>query len=640
MTVATVRKRVILSMILLGLLGSFFYLSESTNDLTLPKQVGESSRTIDNVNSMRFAFKTSLLTHQATILYAKAIIEDNPDLIQEAVDNIDAAIAFISILERNAASNADVIAMLNEIRALILDSYSNNIIAVEQLVTKIHTISEKREREVWTEVQREYMTQEYQEYKSVKTYQIITATSALILLIALYQIIKSFRFSNSFKSKEKQLKDLAYKDSMTGLPNYHTFEIELSRYAELAQNKQLNGSLALINIDNFKNLNNTHGRLVANEVIKSVASKILDVIGHLGNLFHLEGDEFAIIFPAPTEPKEVLKRVIRIHEGLRAPLKIQNQEYKVTVSIGIAGIDGSQTTPTSSQDLIRNADLALRSAKQDGKNCFHSFNEQMVTTLEQDETLLDELQHAINNEQFELYYQPLFSTQEHRITTLEALVRWHHPKKGILLPDNFIKELNQSHLAQEFSEWVICRAIEQQHLWKSQNIDAAISLNLPVHLLSDNDFVARLKLITDSLNADLGQIYFEISNFCQRHDHPKLVSALNQLSDQGYQFYLDDFGSDNSPISILETLPLVAIKIDKSLTQDIGQDKSSQLMVRGVVLVAQARRLKVIAEGVETKEQVALLSELKCDYLQGYLIAKPQPEQAITKLLLKHHKTK
>lgn len=635
---------IILVIFLLLTLRIYTYYIDDDVNLILPEEVQKSTATIDRVNHIRSSFKMSLLAHQSIVIYTTGVLKEDTALIQESLENIEAAIAFVSILGDDAEFNREIINKLNDMKDIIrskgVDSDIDDVENVERLLDNIHVFSENKERGVWTDIQREYINFVYLEYKEIKTYQVISGLFLVVLAVFIYQMVKSSILYNKIKRKEHELEEIAFVDKLTGLPNRASLENELEKYVHRSISQNQNGTLALINVDDFKKINDTYGRNIGDELLKNISGKISDIIGKLGTISRIGGDEFAITFPIPSEYRETLKRIVRIYEYLRMPISVSGREFNITISVGLANTLGNASELSSWNELIKNANLALMKAKEDGKNCFHSYEQKMRDDIERDLELESEIKSGLASEQFELYYQPFFCIQSRKITTLEALVRWNHPEKGILTPNSFIKVIDNSYIAKEFCEWVICKSIEQQHLWKNQGIDISISLNLPLRLILDVDFVEKIKLLTSSLNANLNMLYFEISNYGIYQINPKIKVILRELSELGFKFYLDDFGADSSSISTIEELPISAVKIDMKHIRNISSNKQDNLVVDGIMSIAKSKGLEVIAEGVENKTQASYLNSVHCDYLQGYLISKPLPVRDITELLRKRFSTK
>lgn len=422
-----------------------------------------------------------------------------------------------------------------------------------------------------------------------------------------------------------KLKRQAYTDSLSGLPNRRFLNKELRRYESLYQEKQIMGfSILFLDLDGFKEVNDTMGHDHGDELLIAVSEKLRAVIRDRDLVARLGGDEFTILLGDVTDKSITKKVATNIHKALNEPFLINGEQVLVTVSIGIAifPINGQNV-----ETILKCADLALYEAKNDGRNCYQYFDTVMMQRLVEKRQIVNDLKIALQENQFELYFQPIIDIATGKMTNVEALIRWHHPIKGLIFPNDFISIAEEFGIIREIGEWVLRSASE--HLSTLKQIygrDIRISVNV-----SPDQFKGRFRWIDQWLleckqrQLPVGLISFEITENLLMSSDDIVKQRLKQLKNVGIYIAIDDFGVGYSSLSYLQRIEIDIIKIDRSFVQNLVIDKNSQALCKAMINMANELGIKVVAEGIESKQQLELLGYYGCDFGQGYYFSKPVP---------------
>ena len=621
------------TLVLAAIWGYYYYAWQQ-----IPEKVTASTSTIDKVDTIRFTFKVGLLTQRGSNLYLKALYLNDQGLYYEAVDNFEAAIAFLNIAHtQDPVYQEKVLPALEEIIHLLqlhqLNIESVALSRVESLSTEIFHVSENREREVWGEVQEDYVNFRINEFKVIKLYQAVAMAATVLLVLVLSQIRYLRTLLKDIKVKEFELSQLAYYDPLTGTPNRKLLEIELDAELTKAKRQNRNCFIAITDIDEFKKINDLLGHSAGDDVLVETAKRLKQILRQGDTVGRLGGDEFLLIFSEPFNQDGLLLLTERIQQAFLQPFFIHDREFSLSSSMGIARYACHDGTDVNAQTLMKHADIAMNKAKFEGKNRFHIYDKQLSEQLEKEHNLETEIKKAILEDQFELYYQPQVSTQSGKITGAEALVRWNHPTSGFLTPASFIEVIEKGIHTKAFGEWVIRAALKQQQAWQKQGVSIPLSVNLSAKHVLASDFLSSLKQLAEEIDADLSNIQFEITEYELITNKSQAFENLHQLVDEGFTLYLDDFGTGYSSISYLEQLPISGIKIDKSFIDYINDHNQKKLLVTGILTIARAIGIKVVAEGVESQEQAEYLSVIQCNTLQGYFISKPLPAEDFSRFI-------
>ena len=435
--------------------------------------------------------------------------------------------------------------------------------------------------------------------------------------------IAALRDIRERKAQEAELRRMAMHDPLTGLANRALLHDRIEQAIALAARSGSRVALLLLDLDRFKEVNDTLGHQVGDILLQRIGPRLARVLRESDTLARLGGDEFALVLPEVTEHAAcaVAERIVDL---FRRPFEIETLDLEVGASIGVAYYPAHGE---GAAELMQRADVAMYSAKRD-QTGFMIYSPDDDRHSVQRLTLQGELRRAIENNQLMLYYQPKIATGTPRLVGVEALVRWHHADHGSVPPEEFVGLAERTGLIRPLTRWVIEAVLRQQHAWRQRGIDLSVAVNLSVRLLQDTDFPDQLRTLIDDLGGAPGALQLEITESALMAEPDTAMAVLDQLAAMGCRLSLDDFGTGYSSLSYLQRLPIDELKIDRSFVLAMNQDSSAAVIVRAVVNLAQSLNLAVVAEGVEKREIYDRLSELGCDQVQGHLIGRPMPADA------------
>jgi diguanylate cyclase (GGDEF)-like protein/PAS domain S-box-containing protein len=447
----------------------------------------------------------------------------------------------------------------------------------------------------------------------------------------IYGLVGVNRDITERKQANEHLAHLAHYDSVTGLPNRVLLHDRLGQTIAQARRNSWFVGVLFLDLDRFKLVNDTLGHAAGDLLLKQVAMRLTQALRPSDTVGRLSGDEFAVILSELTSPQNAGLVAQKLIDMFKLPFDLDGNEVFVTASIGIT------LYPTDSDNietLIRDADAAMYGAKSAGRNNYQYYTAEMNQRATEKLRLETRLRHAIEREEFILHYQPKVDIATGKITGLEALLRWQSPDAGLVAPDQFIPLLEETGLIVQVGDWVARQACAQIHAWRAAGITPVpVAVNLSARQLRQSGFGATLgrALAEFRIPAELMEI--EITESSLMENPEQAIIVLTEIADLGVRLSADDFGTGYSSLSYLKRLPLDALKIDRSFVRDITSDPDDAAITRTVITLAHGLDLKVIAEGVETEEQLAFLGQNQCDEAQGYLFSKPLPALACTALL-------
>lgn len=434
------------------------------------------------------------------------------------------------------------------------------------------------------------------------------------------------------KEAEEKIKFMAFYDSLTKLPNRTLFMRKLDEEIEWAKRNNSNGAVFFIDLDNFKNINDTLGHNYGDKLLVYLSKKLKRLITSEDIICRLGGDEFLLIHACSdcVEMERYAKKLLDLFDN---SFEIDNKEMYVTASIGIAIYpkDGED-----SSEILKNADFAMYKAKELGKNRFAFYNESIYMQLERKTNIERILRNSIGNNELMIYYQPQYDANTEEIFGFEALLRLNSIELGFISPAEFIPIAEESRYISEIDLWILKEACLQCKEWMQKGYEfKSISVNVSSVDMQKNNFLENIKKILKETKISPDIIELEITETALMTSIDYNINELNELKKIGIRIALDDFGTGYSSLNYLRSIPINTLKIDKSFIDNITTSKKEESIMNNIIEMAHTMDLKVVAEGVETSNQLKVLKEKRCDYIQGYYFSRPLPPEEIEKLLLK-----
>ena len=441
----------------------------------------------------------------------------------------------------------------------------------------------------------------------------------------------------SIKQTQSQLEHLAHHDSLTNLPNRLLFEDRLEH--ALAQAKRQNRQLAVLflDLDRFKNINDSLGHAMGDELLKEVANRLQNILRDDDTAARLGGDEFTILVENVDDPSQAAVVASKIQDKFKAPFKIAGRELHVTASIGISIYpeDGKDVA-----DLTKNADAAMYQAKEQGRNNYRYYTSELTRTAFERLLLETELRSALKQGQLLLYYQPQISLKNGEMTGAEALLRWHHPRLGIIPPARFIPLAEESGLIHDIGNWVLKETCEQtRYLLKQGLFQGRMAINLSVRQIMQTDLILRFEQIIAESGCPPDMLQLEVTEGIFMGQMKHSVPVLDVFKKLGVSIAIDDFGTGYSSLSYLKQLPIDKLKIDRSFIRDMPHDSDAVAITQAIVSLGKNLGLRITAEGIETMAQQSLLQKMGCQEGQGYLYSPPVPAEIFEQMLLEGRRT-
>jgi diguanylate cyclase (GGDEF)-like protein len=449
---------------------------------------------------------------------------------------------------------------------------------------------------------------------------------AQALGIHLYMAVMQKRVEDMFRHQ-------ASHDRLTSLPNRMLFDERLSlalatthRYGEML-------AVVFLDLDGFKTVNDTLGHAVGDQLLQDVAQRLTGCLRQGDILARWGGDEFTLLLSPISSAEDVAKIATQILDTLNVPLQLDGQELHIKASLGIAlaPYDGEDA-----QTLLKNADAAMYRAKQEGRNNYQLYTPAIGTKAQERLVLENNLYRALERQEFLLHYQPQVDLQTGEIVGMEALIRWHNQQLGFISPSVFIPIAEEMGLINAIGEWVLWTACAQNYAWQSLGLrPIRMAVNLSARQFQQKNLVNSIAHVLESTKLEPRYLEFEITESIAMQDIPLTISVLRTLRSMGIQIAIDDFGTGYSSLSSLKHFPLDKLKIDQSFVRDLVTDSYDAAIIKALVALGHGLKLAVVAEGVETQEQLTFLRSVRCDGMQGYFLSRPLPAQEATSLFIK-----
>jgi diguanylate cyclase (GGDEF)-like protein/PAS domain S-box-containing protein len=429
---------------------------------------------------------------------------------------------------------------------------------------------------------------------------------------------------------EDTIRHQASHDRLTQLPNRLLFDERLAfALKQVAQQGEML-AVMFLDLDRFKSINDTLGHAIGDQLLQQVAQRIAGCLKRSDTISRWGGDEFTLLLPHLHSAEDITRVAQRILNTLEAPFKFGQQELHVTASIGIAlaPYDGEDA-----ETLLKNADIAMYRAKQGGKNCFQLYASEMNIQALEHLVLVNDLYKALDRNEFLLHYQPQVNLQTGQITALEALVRWQHPQRGMVPPNQFIAIAEETGQINAIGEWVLRTACAQNRAWQMAGLPPVrVAVNLSGRQFQQNLTRLIAQVLSDT-GLDPHYLEVEITETIAMQDLPLTISVLEELKKMGVAISIDDFGTGYSSLATLKQFPLHTLKIDREFIKDLTTNSKDAAVIQAIVALGHSLNLEVVAEGVETAEQWNLLRSIKCDAMQGYFFSKPIVSEMVFQLV-------
>jgi diguanylate cyclase (GGDEF)-like protein len=441
-------------------------------------------------------------------------------------------------------------------------------------------------------------------------------------------LCRAIRYAMERQRATQRITQLAHYDHLTGLANRGLFYERLNCAVARCHRNDTAIALMFLDLDHFKDINDSLGHDCGDSLLKTVAARIKKCIREIDTGVRLGGDEFAVLLEQIVSIEDVASVAQRILHLLAQPVIIKQRQLHVTGSLGITIYPWDSANP---QELLSHADAAMYRAKAQGGNTHQFYTAGMKTAGLDGSTLEMELSRALAKEEFLLHYQPQMNLCTKQVIGMEALLRWHHPYQGLIGPNHFIPQAEENGMIIPIGEWVLRTASKQAKYWEKQGFPAPhVAVNLSARQIHQGNLPALMQDILKHSHLDPENLKLELTETFLIHETEETIQTLRELKAMGIHLYIDDFGAGYASLRYLKSFPIDGIKLDQSLIQNLPHSANDAAIVMAVISLAKALGLQVIAEGVESQEQVDFLEEYGCDAMQGYWIAPPLPANEST----------
>ena len=438
------------------------------------------------------------------------------------------------------------------------------------------------------------------------------------------------------KQAEERIQFMANHDALTGLPNRALMKDRLQQAMHFADRYDRWATIAVVDIDNFKLVNDSLGHGAGDELLMIVARRVADCVRPSDTVVRLGANEFAILLvDQPKDADLVAATLQNLRAAIGAPIEISGHALQITSSIGLANYpkDGGDV-----ETLLANAGSAMYRAKELGRDNFQFYTPEQNVKVHEKFLLQEELRKALRREEFLLLYQPQVDLRSGRIFAVEALIRWRHPELGLVPPDKFIPAAEESGLIVPIGDWALRAALKQNKAWQQAGLaPIVVSVNVSARQFKERDWVSRVMDGLSVSGLEAKYLELELTESLIMQDVAQAIATMKQLQGLGVQLSIDDFGTGYSSLSALKSFPVARLKIDKSFVRDLPHDENDRAVATAVISLGQKLNLRVIAEGVETDAQLAFLRDNNCDEMQGYLFSRPAPPDEIAAMICARH---
>ncbi len=463
-----------------------------------------------------------------------------------------------------------------------------------------------------------FLYQEFQETGNLLEHHLLRIPLLVVMAVFYGRTVESLRTLSEY-------------DPLTGLPNRPTFVSMVADAMALARRHHDSVAVFFLNLDGFKLINDTLGRRVGDQLLLEVSRRLTNGPARDHTLAREGGDEFAIMATRISSPQHCSLIAEDLIRSLEAPFTLANREIFITTSMGIALFPQDTEDPDG---LVRNADIAMSRAKEQGKNTYQFYSAEINTQAHQRLELAHSLRKALDRQELRLFYQPQVELATGHVVGMEALVRWQHPTMGLLSPHQFIPLAEETGLIGPLGQWALLEACRQVSAWhKTGRAKLRMSVNISPRQLNQADLVSAIGRTLDETGLESQYLEVELTETLLLQDKAHTIKTLQALKSLGVGIAIDDFGTGYSSLSYLQRFPIDTLKIDQSFIRDLTTDPDARAIVKAIIGMAQALKLKVIAEGVENEEQIAVLQAEGCEECQGFAFSRPHPAEEILEVL-------
>jgi len=445
---------------------------------------------------------------------------------------------------------------------------------------------------------------------------------------------RSVRYALQHKRDQDHLARLAHYDSLTGLANRSLFYTKLEECIRYVDRSGKLLALFLLDLDNFKDINDTQGHPVGDNLLLKASVRIRQAMRETDIVARLGGDEFAVVASNIDNIGDVGKLANNLISSLNDNFVLDKEKVSVTASMGVSVYPADST---SVDELLKQCDMALYDAKARGRNTYSFFDRNLDRAIHRRQQIQADMTDALINNHFVLHYQPIIDSGTGGVVSVEALIRWNHPENGLISPDEFIPVAETTGFIVPLGEWVIKEVCRQKSLWEKEGMDSfSVAINLAANQFSSDKLVHLLNQTLKQYGLRTDSISLEITESTLMENTEDLGVRINKLHGMGYSFSLDDFGTGYSSLAYLKRFPVDKIKIDRSMVVDVPKNKENSAICEAIISIGKAFGIKVIAEGVETETQLNYFREIGCHQIQGYLISRPLEADGLAVWLHQH----